>query len=207
MTCRDDGANRLAHPLYQTGDGGSIPTSSLDLRFSVIDLKLAKPLNRLWHSRFPEYGGGGCRICFAAEHAGIWYAIAIWSNPSSPKLPQISWMMLKRFAIAPDRPDNTASRMMGWMIREIGRRFPEVQMLVSYSDPETHDGSIYRATGWQHDGETKRVGLMWHNRSREHSKNAPPRRVVRWLYPIWIGPMNKMGAGRQTHYRSAGPLV
>src|SRR5690242_2929768 len=112
MTKRADGAIRLAHPLFQAGDGGSIPTSALELYFHAIEQSDAARLNRGWHSRFPELGGGGSRVCYAAEHAGRWYAVAIWTNPTSPKLPQTRWLMLKRFAIAPDAPKNSASRML-----------------------------------------------------------------------------------------------
>lgn len=113
------GSARVAQPLFQEAGGGSIPTSALDLWFVVVDLSRAKELNRLWHSRFPEVGGGGSRVCYAAEFGGIYYAVAIWTNPSSPKLPQCEWLMLKRWAIADDAPPNTASRMDSWMIRDI----------------------------------------------------------------------------------------
>lgn len=191
INLRADGAIRQARSLFQAGDGGSTPTSAHNLRFRKIRLSKAKRLNRVWHSRFPENGGGGSRVCYGAEYDYAWYATAIWTNPTSPKLPQLTWLMLKRFAIAAVRPANTASRMMGWMIRDIRRRFPLVQMLVSYSDPETHEGTIYRSTGWTRDGSTRRGGHMWHNRGRDHTANEPCRSVVRWLYPLWIGPFSR----------------
>lgn len=176
---------REAYPLFPADRGGSQPTPALrckDLLFFSVDRDRAKELNRLWHSRFPELGGGGARACYAAEAGHVLYAVAVWTNPSSPKLPQLEWLMLKRFAIASDRPKNTASRMMGWMIRDVRQKFPAVTTLVSYSDPSTHDGTIYLATGWRRDTETRRAGVRWHNRSREHTANDPCRSVVRWLY-------------------------
>ncbi len=179
---------RAMRPLFQVVEGGSIPTSALDLRFDKISLKQARPLNRLWHSRFPEVGGGGSRICYVAEFNGLAYATAIWTNPTAPALPQMEWLMLKRFAIAPDKPKNTASRMMGWMIRDILKRneFDEVETLVSYSDPDSHEGTIYRATGWTRDTETRRTGVMWHSRGRKHTANATCERVVRWLKHVRV---------------------
>lgn len=179
---------RAACPLFPAERGGSNPTHALSaksLRFFKCEHNKAKQLNRLWHSRFPELGGACSRLAYAAEGLGQLYAAAVWTNPSSPKLPQYSWLMLKRFAIADDRPANTASRMMGWMIRDIGRRFPEVEWLVSYHDPDSHVGTIYKATGWIADQETRRAGVMWH-RGREHTANRPCRRVVRWLFPMWL---------------------
>jgi hypothetical protein len=174
---------RIVHPIFQSGDGGSLPTSALQFWFSAVDLDTAKALNRLWHSRFPDTGGGGSRVCYAAEYGGLFYATAIWTNPTSPKLPQRSWLMLKRFAIAPDAPKNTASRMMKWMNGDIRRRFPEVETLVSYSDPDTHQGTIYKVAGWEKGKTTKRTigSKQWHNRERgSRTKNSPCEWVTRW---------------------------
>lgn len=175
----------VAYPLFRGEGGGANPTSALQLRFYKIPLVDAAPLNAAWHSRFPDLGGGGSRACFAAEFDNHWWAVAVWTNPTSPKLPQLAWMMLKRFAIGDDAPRNTASRMMGWMIRELRKRFDEVVMLVSYSDPDTHAGTIYRATGWEHGGETPRSeATTWRNRERDHTENQTCCRVVRWFYQL-----------------------
>jgi len=178
---------RVMRPLFQAEESGSTPTSALDLFFSVVERDFAVDLNRLWHSRFPDFGGGGYRLCHAAEHGGLAYAVAIWTNPSSPKLPQQTWLMMKRWAVAPDAPANTGSRMMGWMVRNIRRRLPEVTILVSYSDPDTHDGAIYKASGWE-EGETttRTIGSkQWHNRQRgKRSKNDSCERVTRWTMQL-----------------------
>jgi hypothetical protein len=177
---------RVAQPLFHEAGGGSTPTSALDLWFLKIDFSLAKQLNRLWHSRFPETGGGGSRVCYAAEFGGIYYAVAIWTNPSAAKLPQHEWIMLKRWAIAEDAPANAASRMDSWMIRDIRRRFPEVTTAVSYSDPDTHDGGIYRACNWV-EGETtiRSSNKGWHNRERGNvAVNDQCKRVTRWTKKI-----------------------
>ncbi len=179
---RADGV-RVAQPLFQVEGSGSIPTSALDLRFTKNEYGIAKDLNRLWHSRFPDTGGGGNRVSYTAEFDGIYYATAIWTNPTSPKLPQLTWLMLKRFAIADDAPKNTASRMEGWMVRDIRKRFPDVVMLVSYSDPDSHEGTIYKACGWMEGETTERTEVCkhWKNRVRgKVTKNEPCRRVTRW---------------------------
>lgn len=180
-------ARRVMGGMFQSRTGGSIPTSAHSLFFHCIDLRHAKQLNALWHSRFPDVGGGGSRVNYAAEFDDICYAVAIWTNPSAAKLPQQTWLMLKRYAIANDAPKNTASRMMGWMIRDIKKRFPEVVMLVSYSDPNTHEGTIYRATGWKEGKTTKRTigSKQWHNRERwKRSKNEACELVTRWTYDL-----------------------
>jgi len=64
-------------------------------------------------------------------------------------LPQRTCLELQRFAIAPDALRNTASRMLAWMARDLRRRFPEVDRLITYQDRGSHAGTIYRAAGWE----------------------------------------------------------
>ena len=142
------GSIRVMHPLFQAGQGGSIPTSALQLTFGACSRETFKELNAEWHSRLPMIGNSHGRVYYRAEHNGVIYAVAMWSNPVARLLPQREWIELRRLAIAPDAPKNTASRMLGWMARDIKRRFPEVIRLVSYQDCEAHTGTIYKAAGW-----------------------------------------------------------
>lgn len=176
---------RVMHPLFQAGQGGSIPTSALQLCFHTTTRRVFRSLNRLWHSRLPN-SPDGHRICYAAHFDGIYYAVAMWTNPSAPSLPQRTWIELKRFAIATDSPTNTGSRMLGWVARDIFKRFPEVTTLVSYQDCDAHDGTIYKAAGWT-PGEiqVRSPKTTWHNRPRARLLNkVVPRRVRRWTKTI-----------------------
>jgi hypothetical protein len=152
MTQRADGV-RIAHPLFHAGGSGVTPTSALQLRIEPMAFLTAKDLNRLWHSRLPRMGTGFIKNqqtfpCFGAEFDGLWYAAAIWSNPVARKLPQKTWLELRRLAIAPDAPRNTASRMLRIMVLLLRKARPEVVRLVSYQDTEVHTGGIYKAAGW-----------------------------------------------------------
>lgn len=140
---------RVAYPLFHAGGGGSTPTSALQLFFRVVDFKTARAMVRIWHSRLPKLTSPQCRIAYAAEFDGIFYATAIWCRPIARALPQYEWIELQRMAIAPDAPRNTASRMLAWMVRDIRQRFADVIRLVSYQDTEVHTGTIYRAAGWK----------------------------------------------------------
>ena len=139
---------RVMHPLFQEDQGGSIPTSALQLNFGAIEHHTFKKLNQEWHSRLPKIGSGYGRAYYGAEFNGVLYAVAMWSNPVARLLPQREWLELRRFAIAPDSPKNTASRMLGWMVRDIKKRWPEMRRLISYQDCEIHQGTIYKASGW-----------------------------------------------------------
>jgi hypothetical protein len=173
---------RVVHPLFQAEGGGSIPTSALQLRLAKIDFGFAKVLNRLWHSRLPRMGTGCIRnqpfLCWGADFDGLWYAVAIWTNPVARNLPQDSWLELRRLAIAPDAPRNTASRMLAVMARLVRRECPRVTTLLSYQDTEVHSGAIYRAAGWtpttvNQSGEWDRPG-----RSRPAAQSDAPKQ--RW---------------------------
>lgn len=147
MDARADSA-RLAYPLFHAGDDGSRPISALHLFFRPVERNVYADLVRLWHSRLPSIRNSfDHAVCYAAEHDGKFYATAGWSHPVASGLPQ-TWLELRRFAIAPDSPKNTASRMLGWMVRDIAKRFTDAERVISYQDMDVHLGTIYRAAGW-----------------------------------------------------------
>jgi len=174
---------RVMHPLFQAEEGGSIPTSALLLTLEEIDFCRARELNKLWHSRLPRIGTGFIKSqpfpCFAATFEGVIYAVAIWSNPIARKLPQQEWLELRRLAIAPDAPRNTASRMLRIMALLLRKSRPEVTRLISYHDTEVHTGCIYKAAGW----ERTLVGtsfVTWNRPGRWRPKDQSTAAKQRW---------------------------
>ena len=170
------GGVRVAHPLFQTEGSGSTPTSALELVVELVPFQFAKELNAQWHSRLPAFGTGCVTnmkfLSYAARFGDESYAVAIWSNPVARLLPQAEWLELRRFAIAPEAPKNTASRMLGFMARNIRKTHPLITTLISYQDCEAHKGTIYSAAGWkpthQHEGGS------W-NRPNSKNANGTPR--------------------------------
>lgn len=185
--------SRLMWPLYQAAEGGSNPTSVLSsckqLLVSEMDYDQAKELNRLWHSRLPRMGTGFIEnmpfLSFGAEFAGVIYAVAIWSNPVAMNLPQQSWLELRRLAIAPDAPKNTASRMLRVMAIWIRRKRPEIENLISYQDMEVHTGTIYKAAGWRPTTVNKNGNWDRPNRSRPKAQSEAAKQ--RWEFPLVRG--------------------
>lgn len=164
----------VALPLFQEAGGGSSPTSPLQFEIAEISTKDAVKLNELWHSRLPIYQTGFClnsKVCYAAIHQGIYYAVAIWGHPLARLLPQKTWLELRRMAIGPDAPKNTASRMISVMTRLIVKKFPEVVNLISYQDKEVHDGTIYRAAGWTKT--TEHPGASWNSPNSKNASGSP----------------------------------
>lgn len=139
---------RVARPLFQVEGSGSTPTSALSLFFGNTDRETFKRINLHLHSRLPKIGASQGRAFYSAEHDGVIYAVAMWSNPVARLLPQLEWLELRRLAISDDSPKNTASRFIAWMVRDIRKRFPDVVRLISYQDCEVHQGTIYKASGW-----------------------------------------------------------
>ncbi len=161
---------RVMCPLFQGEEGGSTPTSALQLQLYRIDFALARDLNACWHSRMPRIGDPErlmkASICFGAEFDGLIYAVAIWSHPVNRSLPQTTWLELRRLAIAPDSPRNTASRMLRIMTLLIRRERPELERLISYQDTDVHTGGIYAAAGWE-----KTAFSKWNTWNKPNSRN------------------------------------
>jgi len=144
---------RVMHPLFQEGEGGPTPTSALQMRVEPCPLTMAMELNAKWHSVLPKthfanLKAGFHSICYAAEFNGITYAVSIWSDPVNRSLCDGKTIELRRLAIAPDAPKNTASRMLSIMTRLLAKRFPELARAVSYQAVDVHRGTIYKAAGW-----------------------------------------------------------
>ena len=178
---------RVAYPLFQVGGGGSIPTSALDFSIDEIQRDFAVKLNKLWHSRLPEYRMG-CRpaqhawVCYGAMYADRCYAIAIWSHPNSRVLDDGKTLELRRMAIAPDTPANTASRMLRIM-RILIERYNLFKRLISYQDTEAHTGTIYKAAGWHKAAENNAMDYSL-NGKRSRPKQKHMARKIRWELEI-----------------------
>ena len=162
---------------------GAEPTSALHLFFSKSSESTFKILNEAWHSRLPKVGNSHFRVCFKAEYHNVIYAVASWSNPVARLLPQRTWLELRRFAIAEDAPRFTASRMPGWMRREIPKFLPEVEKAHFLSRPFVSRRTIYKASGWkQAEGYKPRARgwTGWGNRPRKGRTNQSVAPRMRW---------------------------
>lgn len=174
---------RVALPLFHAEYGGSIPTSPRQLHIEEINVHLACELNMKWHSRLPKIHWSNIvrtppSICFGAIYANVYYAVAIWSGPVARNLNHQNIIELRRLAIAPDAPKNTASRMLAVMRRLIKIKFPEVEKLISYQDTEVHQGTIYKAAGWLPTTKTK--GDDWTRPNRKRNRTQSLADKIRW---------------------------
>ena len=179
---------RIVEPLFKVEGEGSIPTSPLKLKINVIPTKVAVNLNRLWHSRLPKITNpfSAHTICFGAEYKNVFFACAIWTDPIARLFNGRGFLELRRMAISPDAPRNTASRMLSVMAKTISKEMPDIIKLISYQDTEVHRGTIYKASGWSVSEKTKggsachNVKQSWKmpNRVRDESQSTAFK--VRW---------------------------
>lgn len=176
-------ATRAAH---QPREGGSIPTSAIQLHVHRVMAPAAFSLNERWHRTLPILRTGfvqSARVCYAASFDDRPFAVAIWRNPTARLLPQREWLELTRFAISPDAPRNTASRVLSVMARLIRRDLPDVVRLISYQDTSQHTGAIYRAAGWSQVSTASPSNTDWIGRSPGRPRpmlNGKTGPKVRW---------------------------
>ena len=189
---------RVVHPLFREEGDGSTPISPLQLHFARMDKRLAWKLNENWHSRLPEISNWENCDCFGATFGNQYFAVAMWSIPSARALNGRGWWELRRMAIAPDAPKNTASRMLSVMTKIIRREMPQVVRLISYQDSDVHSGTIYKASGWtvgnvgERIDETKNYN-NWKTRPGRKNQSTAPK--VRW--ELSIRPESAPSAGSQ----------
>ena len=189
--CVDDVRDSI--PLFRSGCGGSIPTSTHQLIVSKCKVQRACELNEIWHSRFPKIHWSNVvrnrdYVCFVAEYDNIAYGSAIWSSPvAANRLKEGKTALeLRRMAIADDAPKNTASRMIGVMRKIIKKEFPHITLLLSYQDTDVHQGTIYKASGWYLASKNK--GTSWTNNTRKRNKEQSLSDKIRWEFRLQSPP-------------------
>ena len=174
--------------LFQTIDSGSIPTSALQFTVEKIDVHTACRLNQLWHSRLPYIHWSNVvrnrhYVCYGARfNNDDLYAIAIWSSPvASNRMKNASSILeLRRFAIKNNAPKNTASRLLSIMRKQIQIQIPEVKLLISYQDTESHLGTIYKADNWTPVKSNKAQSWTTDKRTRNVEQSIAIK--IRWEY-------------------------
>jgi hypothetical protein len=178
------GGARVAYPLFQEEDGGSMPTSPLQFNIYEISLERAVELNKQWHSRLPIMSLNCLRmppcISFGAEFNGRIYACAIWSAPIARYFVNKGYLELRRMAISADAPKNTASRMISIMVKLIKTKHPNIIKLISYQDTEVHQGIIYKASGWIDASRCKGSNWSCNTRNYKEKENQSKADKIRW---------------------------
>lgn len=189
----------MVDDLFQQVDGGSIPTSPLQLFFRKIQGANANRVfvkNHYAHRAVPISEAFGA---FKADKMQTLVGAISFGKPASPSLcdgacgKENSHRIyeLNRLWMSDECPKNSESRFIGWALRQLRHMHPQ-WILVSYADTEQkHTGVIYRATGWLYTGlsDARECGDYAtengkHSRHSEKSEipNVPRSRKHRYFY-------------------------
>lgn len=165
MTKRGDSIG-VMQSLFQETEGGSIPTSPLQLRFEVVEPRTAAVAYRQWH--YLKDAGFLSQINFGAYFDGKLEGAISFGALSAPELKgywdrssQAGWYEIKRLVLSPACPRNSESRFIGRTISLLRKRCA-VKGIVTYADTGAgHSGIIYRATGFTYLGLTSPRTDFW----------------------------------------------
>ena len=154
--------DRVAIPMFASNFHPE-KIKARDLKFELCQTLFAVRLVESWHSRLPACQAAPWQFAFHAYCNDVTYAVALWNNPSARTLPH-NWLELRRLAAAPDAPNNTCSRFIGWMVRYFRQYHHDRERCISYQDPNVHTGTIYKASNWKIEYEAN-------ERVRDRTKN------------------------------------
>ena len=153
--CGDSSTVEL--PLFQGEDGGSSPTSPLQLSFRQITghtSNLVVVESHYAHRAVPV------SWAFGAYFKNMLLGVISFGKPASQnvcigvcgKNNSDRVYELNRLWMSDKCPKNSESRFIGWALRQLKKNNPPL-ILVSYADTERgHSGSVYRATNWFYTG-------------------------------------------------------
>ena len=182
-SCGD--SSKVEQDLFQSQDGGAIPTSPLQLKLVEIKAQTASMLNEKWHRVLPKIHWSCIvrnthRVCYAICFNGEPIGVAIWSSPVAQNrfADGKTMLELRRLALSDKCPPMTASRVISIMVKLIRKKFPEITRLISYQDCNEHQGTIYKASGWT--ATTKTKLMDWTTKTRKRATLQSKADKVRW---------------------------
>lgn len=159
-------------------------------QFSVTEcgVELACQLNGSFHSVLPKIHSSNIfrnpkYVCYSISFSGVYFGAAIWSTPvAANRLTDgFKLLELRRLAVHGSCPKNTCSFVIGKMVKDIRKRFPDVPRLISYQAVDEHLETIYAASNWT----AANAGQMveWDG-SRKRSESQTKSAKVRWEYQL-----------------------
>ena len=179
----------MSDTLFALDERTNPPQSPKELDFKVIRAQTACDLNAQWHSRLPIIDWSNVvrnthYVCYGALFESEFYASAIWSSPVAQNRFKYGKQMLelRRLAISPEAPKNTATRMLAFMRKNILQTMSDIALLVSYQDTEVHLGTIYKADNWNRVHESPGIAWNTENRKRNVEQSLAPK--IRWEYRL-----------------------
>lgn len=162
--CADSSTVEL--PLFQGDDGGSSPTSALQLLFRECGANTAAIAYRRWHYLGDQ--GFISQINFGAYFDQVMEGAISYGPPNATDLDgywtrhtQGQWWEIKRLVMSPKCPKNSESRFIAITMKLL-RKLAVVRGVVTYADDsQGHVGTIYKASGFTSLGMTAAKNDFW----------------------------------------------
>ena len=173
---------------FQLEEGGSIPTSPLQLFIREVNSQTAYIFYKKWH-----YLGDSpflATIHYGAYYDGVCVGIISYGSPDAKKLKgyydentQDGWWEIKRLAMTDNCPKNSESRFIAVSQRLLRKTFT-VRGLVTLADTAVgHTGTIYKASGFKYLGLTayktdyqlEDGSLLWRGKPTDYKGKWIPR--------------------------------
>ena len=173
-----DGGASEARPAFQPGDGGSQPTSSLQIksfRVEGCDITQVRAFVEQWHYSH-NTNGIRSRYCFRLMAGRTMIGGAIFGGPAMANqwkkyaASEDGVVELRRLCCVDDAPKNTESYFIAKMLMLL-RKHTGVELVISYADRAYgHTGIIYKASNFECRGDTAPGTVIIHNGKRYHDK-------------------------------------
>lgn len=158
--------------LFQIEDGGSIPTSPLQLKIVECKFSQIRHIFEEYHYK-KAHMGGGISWCLAAEYNRQYLAGMVIGKPRHDKKysAEVKCVEIRRMACIDALPKNTESWMLSkaiwWM-----RKNTDISRVISYSDKSVgHKGTIYKAANFKLIGETAPSKHIFWKGKRYHPRS------------------------------------
>ncbi len=156
----------------QFDNGGSIPTSPLQLRVKECRFKDIRHIFEQFHYK-GGHMGGGITLCLGAYYQSNCLAGVVIGKPRHNKKysAQCECVEIRRMACVDELPKNSESWLLSKTIWWL-KNHTTIDRVISYSDQSVgHKGTIYKASNFKLIGETSPSKHVFWNGKRYHPRS------------------------------------
>lgn len=158
MNCDD--SSMVEQSLFQVIDGGSTPTSSLQLIIKEIDYKTAQMAYKYWH--YLGHTGFLAKVNYGAFFDNWLVGSISYGIPNARNIKgyynektQGEFIELTRLAMSEKCPKNSESRFIAISLKLLHKKYPNLKGIITYADTaQGHTGVIYKASNFKYLGLT-----------------------------------------------------
>ncbi len=163
---------KVEHPINQLEEGGSIPTSPLQL--TIVECKFCDIRHIFEEFHYKKaHMGGGISWCLGALYRNKFLAGIVIGKPRHDKKysKSLKCVELRRMACIDALPKNTESWLLAKVIWWL-KKNTDIQRVISYSDKSVgHVGTIYKAANFKLIGETAKSKHVFWKGQRYHPRS------------------------------------